>query len=119
MTRKTVQIKVPAPAPAAPARPAKPVTRTAANANATMDGWIAQAREATEALGAKIEESLGESAFAGKPPGKGVSIKVDLSTEPSFAEAAKVFFVLPQAALWFWSVGLARKTLHGFQYWHR
>jgi hypothetical protein len=114
MSRKTVQIKTPT-----LAAPAKPAKAPATVANATMDSWIAQAREASEAIGAKLEESLGEAALSGTTPGKGVSVKVDLSTEPNLAEAAKIFFVLPQAALWFWSIGLARKTLHGFQYWHR
>ncbi|WP_374546710.1 hypothetical protein [Rhodoblastus sp.] len=107
MSRKTVQINV-------PAAPATKAVIPAKKAEAGAESWIAQA---SEPLGG-VAEALGEAAFS-RPvtPGGGVTFTVKLSAEPNPLEAAKVFFLLPQAALWFWTFGLAQRSMRGFPTW--
>lgn len=112
MSRKSVQISIP-PASGAPAVP----TRIPAGKPAGLDrmgvdrmgvdSWVAQAAEA-----------MGEEALASRPlPDGGLTVKVRLTAEPDWSEAAKIFFFLPQAAMWFWSFGMARRFMRGPYNW--
>lgn len=101
MSRKSVQISIPA-SGAAPAVPAKAPTRK----NAGVDSWVAQA-----------DDALGEDVFAAPFAREGLTFTVKLSTDPDWSEAMKIFFFLPQAALWFWSVGMARRFTRGPYIW--
>ncbi|HUO54161.1 MAG TPA: hypothetical protein VMU18_05455 [Rhodoblastus sp.] len=107
MSRKSIQINVPA--PVAPKPPAKASARQkAAPAEGVVDGvvdsWVTQEVEAVE--------RLAEQAFAPSPlPSDGLTIEVRLTSQPSWAEVAKIFVVLPQAALWFWWLGAAQKAM--------
>jgi hypothetical protein len=118
MSRKSVQITLPLPPVAKPATLAP--TFDASADSRGMDSWIAQARDASEAIGGTVVDSLGEAAFSDHlAPGGGVTFTVNLSAEPNPFEAAKIFFFLPQAALWFWTFGWAQRSLRGFPHWPR
>jgi hypothetical protein len=101
MSRKSVPISIPA-SGAAPA----PIARAPALKTAEVDSWVAQAADTAQAVG---EELLSpRSAIK-----DGVTVSVHLTTEPNWSEALKIFFFLPQAAFWFWSVGMVRRLSRG------
>jgi hypothetical protein len=96
MSRKTIQISIPA-APATTPPPGK---------TAGVDSWVTQAPPAAKPLEGEI--------LSPKPSrDEGITFTIRLSAQPDLFEAAKIFFFLPQAALWCWSFGLAQRTLLG------
>ncbi|MCI4680468.1 hypothetical protein K9U39_14865 [Rhodoblastus acidophilus] len=99
MSRKSIQINVPA---AQVQAPVKAPARRKSGAEGMVDSWIVQ----------DAAQTLAEDAFSPHPiPGEGVTVTVRLSAQPDWAEAAKIFFFLPQAALWFWTFGAAQKAM--------
>ena len=100
MSRKNIQISLPAvPFEAS----AHNETGARSGAEEGIDSWVARAQD--------TPRMFAEDAFSPAGAGEGVTIKVRLSPEPDWAEAAKIFWFLPQAALWFWTFGLARKAM--------
>ncbi|HUO54421.1 MAG TPA: hypothetical protein VMU18_06765 [Rhodoblastus sp.] len=102
MSRKSVPINIPAPGAAPAVIPNAPALKTS-----QIDTWVAQAADASEAIG--------EDVLSARPPSKngGVTVTVHLTTEPNWSEALKIFFFLPQAAFWFWSIGMIRRLSRG------
>jgi hypothetical protein len=101
MSRKTIQISIPAAGAAATAPAPNPTRKTAG-----VDSWVTQAPEAAKPLEGEILSS--------KPSrDEGLTFTIRLSAQPDLFEAAKIFFFLPQAALWCWGFGLAQRTLRG------
>lgn len=110
MSRKSVQISIPAPgvAPTAPARMS--AGKTIGIDKLGIDSWVAQADDAMDAI---REETF--ATHSGQE--RGLSVTVRLSTEPNLSDAMKIFFFLPQAALWYWSLGAARRFMRGPYNW--
>lgn len=111
MSRKTIQISIPASAPvAAPSPKVVGIKTRVAHTDAVANSWVAQAPDAAKP--AKVE------ILAPQPVrDEGFAFTVRLSALPDPFEAAKIFFFLPQAALWFWSFGWAQRTLRGPNLW--
>lgn len=65
-----------------------------------IDNWISQ------------DGPKAEAAPAVEPAGAGLSLHYRLSPTPNLAEAAQILFVLPQAALLYWSLAAARRSLN-------
>lgn len=108
MSRKTIQISIPA-AGAAPAAPTPAPAPKFASADAGADSWVAQAPRLAEPARVEILEP---EILEPKPArDEGLAFTIRLSTQPDLFEAAKVFYFLPQAALWFWGFGLAQRAL--------
>jgi hypothetical protein len=103
MSRKSIQISLPAASVAPAEAPAGQNIGAERGGAGGVDSWIAQAQDAPR--------TIAEEAFSRTLTGEGLTIKIRLSPEPDWAEAAKIFFLLPQAALWFWTFGLARKAM--------
>jgi hypothetical protein len=99
MSRKTIQISLPS-APPAP----KPPAPKAVGTGSSLESWVTQARDAAE--DARVETPAAKGVRE-----SGMAFTVRLSSEPDWFEAAKIFFVLPQAALWFWGLGLAQRSM--------
>ncbi len=100
MSRKSININL----PAAPFEaPAHQTTGAGSGAVEGIDSWVARAQD--------TPRMFAEDAFSPAGSGEGVTIKIRLSPEPDWAEAAKIFWFLPQAALWFWTFGMARKAM--------
>ena len=100
MSRKSININLPAAPFEAPA-PAK--MGAGSGDEKGIDSWVAQAQD--------TPRMFAEHVFSPAGAGEGVTINVRLSPEPDWAEAAKIFWFLPQAALWFWTFGMARKAM--------
>jgi hypothetical protein len=102
MSRKSIQISLPA-APPAPVEPAL-------HKDIGVDSWVSQvgeaARPATAPASSRAEAD------------DGVTVKIHLSTQPDWTEAAKIF-LLPQTALWFWTLGMAQKAMNLSPGWRR
>jgi hypothetical protein len=112
MSRTTIQISIPASAPpAAPAPKVVGIKSRVAHTAAVADSWVAQAPDAAKKP-AKVEILAPQTARD-----EGFAFTVRLSAQPDPFEAAKIFFFLPQAALWFWSFGWAQRTLRGPEIW--
>jgi hypothetical protein len=93
MSRKSIQISL----PAAPAE-------TAIRKDIGVDSWVAQTATA--------------EGFSRTTADDGVTVKIRLSTQPDWAEAARIF-LLPQAAMWFWTFGMAQKAMNIGPGWRR
>ncbi len=102
MSRKSIQISL----PATPSAPAEPELRKEIG----VDSWVSQVGDATP--------TATEQAFRGAAACEGVTVKIHLSTQPDWAEAARIF-LLPQAALWFWTLAMAQKAMNIPPVWRR
>jgi hypothetical protein len=109
MSRKTIQISIPA-GGAAPAAPTPAPAPKFASADAGADSWVAQAPRLVEPARVEILEPVLEPKPAND---EGLAFTIRLSAQPDLFETAKIFYFLPQAALWFWGFGLAQRTLRG------
>ncbi|MDI9848965.1 hypothetical protein QM467_12950 [Rhodoblastus sp. 17X3] len=105
MSRKTIQISIPA-AGAGPAAPTPAPAPKFAAVEAGADSWVAQAPRLAEPARVEILEPQ-------PARDEGLAFTIRLSAQPDLFEAAKIFYFLPQAALWFWGFGLAQRTLRG------
>lgn len=102
MSRKSIQISL----PAAGSTPVETKLRKDIGVNS----WVSQVGEATR--------TATEQAFRGAAAREGVTINIHLSTQPDWAEAARIF-LLPQAALWFWTLGMVQKAMNIPPVWRR
>lgn len=100
MTRKTIAITIPgaaeAPAPNPPTarREKKPAAEPAG-----VDSWVSQSAPAAATPPAPAPEA------------PGFSLHYQLSPTPNLAEATKILFILPQAALLYWTLAAAKRSL--------
>jgi hypothetical protein len=102
MSRKSIQISL----PAAPSAPVEPELRK----DIGVDSWVSPTADATRTT---TEQALSRAAAD-----DGVTVKIHLSAQPDWAEAARIF-LLPQAALWFWTFGMAQKAMNLSSLWRR
>jgi hypothetical protein len=105
MSRKTIQISIPAAGASTPTPSPAPARKIAA-VDAGADSWVAQAPRVVEPSRVEILEPM-------PARDEGLSFTIRLSAQPDLFEAAKIFYFLPQAALWFWGFGLAQRSLRG------
>ncbi|WP_298429434.1 hypothetical protein [Rhodoblastus sp.] len=110
MSRKSIQISLPIASPA-PAPVPSPAPQTKGG-GAVVDSWIAQTQEAAEAI-------EGQPFSPRSAPSEGATIQVRLSPQPDWFEATKIFFLLPQTALWFWTFNAAQRAMRAPQIWRR
>jgi hypothetical protein len=108
MSRKSIQISLPIPSPT-PAPVAAPAPKKSGG-GAVVDSWVTQ----------EAAEAPNEPAFSPRAaPSEGVTLQVRLSAQPDWLDAAKIFFLLPQTALWFWTFNAAQQAMRAPQFWRR
>lgn len=89
MSRKTIAITIPSAEPAA----------LAPTPDAGVESWVSQNAAAEPA------------APTPEPQSAGLELRYQLSPTPNLAEATKILFVLPQAALLYWTLSAAKRSL--------